>query len=506
MKGRRLLINTVFLTVTSLGLRALGLVFQVYLTRRLGTAGTGLFGLIMSVNSFASTLAISGIRFAATRLVSEELGRGHGANVPAVVRRCLMYAVSFGLLASMISFLLAEPIALGLIGDERTVLPLRLLSLSLPFLSAGAVLGGYFTGESRVGKSAAASVMEQVVRMAASVWMLSMTPKWDVEGMCCAVVLGGAAGEIFSFVMLLALYIPDRRRFGRRGIHSRGLTGRMMSIAMPLAVSAYARTALTTVQNILVPDGLRRSGASFQEALSSYGMIQGMVFPVITFPQVIFSSLSELLVPELTEEQVRGNDDRISASATVLLTLCMLFSVGAAGALLCFAGALGEALYGSEQVGRYIFLLTPLMPVMYMDSVTDGMLRGLGEHLYSMRLNIVDALLSTALVWVLLPEYAVYGYIFILYASELFNFSLSMRRLHKAARFALPCSDMLRAALAAAAASSFTKLLWNISGVGSTIGMILAGLLVLTVLYLLLLRLLSVAGMKKLQGLLSALK
>ncbi len=462
MKGRRLLINTALLTATSLLLRGLGLAFQVYLTRRLGTEGTGVLSLIMSVNVFAATLAISGIRFATTRLVSEELGRGRGDNIPRVVRRCVIYGAIFGTLASVLVRFLAPPVA-ALIKDGRMARPIRLLGVSLPFVSAAAALTGYFTGVCRVGKSSVASVTEQLVRMAASVWLLRSVPPGDVEGMCCAVVLGGAAGEIFSFFVIAALYLADSRRYRGNICRQRGLVGRMLSISMPLAVSAYARTALTTIQNILVPEGLRRSGASSGKALSDYGMVQGMAFPVVTFPQVIFSSLSELLVPELTEEQVRGNDGRIARSANALLKLCFLFSAGVMGALLCFARELGAALFDNAQVGIYIKLLAPLMPVMYMDSVTDGMLRGLGEHLYSMRLNIIDSLLSTLLVWFLLPRYAVYGYIFILYASEVFNFAFSMRRLSGITEIR-GGAVFFRCALASVAADVFTRLLMNVTG------------------------------------------
>ncbi len=506
MKGKRLFINTVLMTVTSLFLRTLGLIFQVYLSNRIGTAGIGLWSLILSVNMFAATLAISGIRFAATRLVSEELGQGRGRNIPAVVRRCLGYAAFFGLLASCVIFFAAEPIGTGLIGDFRTVAPLKLLALSLPFLSMGAVLGGYFTGENRVGKSAAVSVLEQLIRMAVSVWLLSLVPAWDVEGMCCAVVLGGVAGEILSFFGAYLLYLRDKRQYDAALQEPEGLTKRMLAISMPLAVSAYARTALTTVQNLLVPMGLRRSGASAEEALSGYGMIQGMVFPVITFPQVIFSSLSELLVPELTEEQVRGNDDRIAASANALLTLCFLFSAGVMGALWCFSRELGLVIYQSAEVGRFIRLLAPLMPIMYMDSVTDGMLRGLGQHLYSMRINIVDSLLSTALVWLILPKFAVYGYVFILYASEIFNFTLSMRKLSQITSLWQSVREMARALLGAAAAASFVRLLFNLRGGATGAWGVVGGIVLFAAVYIVLLRLLNAVSRRKLGGMLAALR
>ena len=64
MEGKRLIKNTLFLTLTSLSLRLFGLAFQVLLSRKMGAEGLGLFSLVMSLYGFLATLAISGVRFA----------------------------------------------------------------------------------------------------------------------------------------------------------------------------------------------------------------------------------------------------------------------------------------------------------------------------------------------------------------------------------------------------------------------------------------------------------
>ena len=71
--SRKILTNTLFLTFSSLAMRSIGMSFQIYLTNKINASGVGLFGLIMSVYTLFTTLAISGIRFGATRLISEEL-------------------------------------------------------------------------------------------------------------------------------------------------------------------------------------------------------------------------------------------------------------------------------------------------------------------------------------------------------------------------------------------------------------------------------------------------
>lgn len=446
-RGKRLLINTLLLTVSAFLMRTVGMSFQVYLSNIIGASGIGLFQLIMSVSMLAATFSISGVRFATTRLVSEELGKSQHGGVKAAVHRCLLYALFFGTAAMLALYFGAHHIGSVWIRDARTVLSLRLLAFSLPAFALGAVLSGYFTAVTRIIKSAVVQALEQVIRIGVIVVFLNLSTNSSLEYSCAIVVCGGVVGEFAAFIMLFSLYLLDSRQYTADRQHSPGISKRLLSLALPLAFSAYARTALSTLENLLVPRGLQKSGASGEKALATYGMIQGMVFPIIAFPSAFFYSLAELIVPELTEAQVTGRTGDIRDIVGRLLYFCILFSFGVTVAVYCFSDMLGLCVYKSSVVGLYIRLLALLMPVIFLDSVTDGMLRGLGQQLYSMAFNILDSSISVILVWFLLPKYAVGGYILMIYFTDLFNFILSIRRLYRVTHFRLPIANIIKAAI-----------------------------------------------------------
>ena len=99
-----------------------------------------------------------------------------------------------------------------------------------------------------------------------------------------------------------------------------------------------------------------------------------------------------------------------------------------------FGGQLGEAVYHSSEAGRFIRLLAPLVPIMYTDMIVDGCLKGLGQQVWSMGINILDAALGVVLVWQLLPVGALPAYIGIIYFNECLNFTLSVARLRRAVK------------------------------------------------------------------------
>ena len=437
--GKKLAYNTALLTGSTLVMRWIGLAWQVWLAGRIGPAGIGLFQLVMSVGFLFVTLAVSGIRFAVTRLLSEELGQGRDGSVEGAMRRAAGYSALFGTAALIVLWAFAQPIGFLWVRDARTVLSLRLLALSLPAAGLSSVLAGYFTAVGRVWKTAAEQFLEQLLRMALVALLLYAAPQEDLERSCAAVVAAGTIADWLGALALYLLYRSDRRIHTGTSRRGQSLTPRMLAIAFPLALSAYARSALNTFRQLLVPRGLRQSGLSADAALTGYGIINGMAMPILLFPTCLPSALAELLVPALTQAQVTGQTDHIRRQVRSLLTQTAIFSLAAAVFFWCTADALGYLVYGTPEAGRYIRLLSPLVPFLYLDIVTDGCLKGLGQMMRSMTYNIAEAALGLVLVWALLPVHALAGYVFVLYVCEIFNFSLSIGRLWKVAL--APCPD-----------------------------------------------------------------
>jgi stage V sporulation protein B len=464
---KHLIYHTVLLTGVSLYMRTVSLFFQVYVVNKIGAAGIGLFTLILSVQALAVTLATSGVRYTVTRLVSEELGLNRPGGVGAVMKRCFLYAALFSILAMLLLYFGAHRIGCVWVGDERTVLSLKILAVGLPFLSFCSVMAGYFTAVQRLTKYAAVQVFEQLCMIGAIMFLVPLIPEGRLDLSCAALTLGAALADVASFLFSLILYLLDRRRY-TGALIKKGVTARILRMASPLALSAYARVSLSTLQHLLVPSGLRKSGISADSALSSYGIIQGMVFPMLFFPSAFFLSVSELMIPELTQAQVSGNKAKMEWIVNRILKICITFSIAAAGLLFMFGDELCAALYSTDEAGAYIKLLAPLVIIMYMDTVTDGMLKGLGQQLYSMGINIIDAFISVILVYLLLPVWAIKAYIFIIFLTESFNFSLSIVRLSNVVPISLHLGDFVQPMVFVLTSANLSILTFRLIGIPLT--------------------------------------
>ena len=428
---RRFIVSALSLCAVSLIMRTVGVSFHAYVAGRAGAEAMGLYSLLSGLYGFAVTLATSGVGLATTRLVSEALGRDDPALARASLRRALLYSLTFGGLANLLLFSLASPIGTVLLGDARTVLPLKILSFSLIPISVTSALNGYFTAIRKVYKNAIIQLLEQGVRILAISRLLTLLLPKGIAYACAALALGGMLAECGSFLFSLAAVLWENRKRPPAGSikEQKGLTRKLCGIALPVAFSAYARSGLLSIEHMLIPIGLRKYGNSQSGALASYGTLHSMVMPIVLFPSALIGSFSGLLVPELAECAVRGNRREIRYITERVIQLSLLFSVGVSGIMICFSGELGELIYPGKNTHIYIRMLAPLIPVMYLDSTVDAMLKGLGEQVFSMGVNIADSLLSILLVSTLLPRYGIVGYILTIYVAELFNAAASITRL-----------------------------------------------------------------------------
>lgn len=427
---QRFFINGIMLSVVGLAIRSVSLALNSFITQNIGAEGVGLFTLVGTVYSFAVTFATSGISLTVTRTVSTALGEGRDDEVRGILRSSIIYSLIFSLFATLVLFFGAEYFALRVLSDQRCALPLKILSASLVPIALSSVFSGYFVGVKRVARNALVQVLGQVFKISITVGMVLHFAKYGVAVATVALSVSMTLTEISVFLVALLQFIVDKKRKLRKVRSREGHFHEVSAMALPLAVSAYIRSALLTLEHILIPKRLRDRGESHGESLSLYGILHGMALPMLLYPMSPLTSFAGLLVPEFSESLARGERERMRRIASEALGVTLCYSIAAMTFVSLFSEELGYVVYNSFEAGHYIAIMAPVIPIMYLDHVADSVLKGIGEQVYSMWVNISDSVLSIVLVWFLIPRLGIGGYAIVIVVMEGYNFILSASRLY----------------------------------------------------------------------------
>lgn len=434
-KAKRFLINTVILTITSSFLGFIGVSFNVYISNTISNEALGIYQLIMSVYMFSITIATSGINLASTRIVAEELAKGSYSGAKKALKQCVFYSLTLGVLACILLSLFAPIIARYWLHNKITPLPFYIASVSLPFISVSSAINGYFTAMRKAGKTASARFIEQIFTILATVYFFHIFFPNDIEYACIALVLGTCVADIISFLYSYFLYCMDQKNIicGKKNLTA--YHKKIFHIAVPIALTSYIRSGLSTLKQMLIPLRLELSGLSCETALAKYGMINGKVMPILMFPSVIVNSCCSLLVPEFSDLNAKHYFGRIHTLISRIFKVTILFSACILGILWCSSKELSLVIYHSIETAEFIKILSPLVVLIYLDNIVDSILKGLDMQLGVMGVNILDLFVSISFIYFLLPVYGIYGYIAVIFISEFLNTSISILQLKRATKF-----------------------------------------------------------------------
>lgn len=416
--------GALMLTGVNLLLRFISTSFQVYLSTTIGPAGVGLLQLVISVSMLSMTAGVAGIRTTAMYLTAEELGRGRPGNVPRILTGCFLYCIVTSGAVCLGVWFAAPYIARYWIGDIAALSALRTFAAFLPVSCLCGVMTGYFTAANQIGTLAAVEVGEQFFSMGITVLALLTLPHTDTAGACRAVVLGSCCGYVLTLLCLLGLYFRQKIK----PAEPIPVGGRILSAAVPLALADDLKAGISSLENLMVPKRLALF-PGVANPLATFGIVSGMVFPVMMFPAAILSSLAELLIPELARCAAVDSRRRIRYLVNRNLRVTLLYGLICGSVLFLLADPICDWLYPGIGVSGYLRWFSLLVPMLYCDLIVDGMTKGLGQQRCCVKYNIISNTLDVCLLFFLLPRFGITGYFASFLITHALNFGLSLRRL-----------------------------------------------------------------------------
>lgn len=290
MRKFTLLKNAIIITITSFILRAFGMIVRLYISKRIGAEGMGLYQLIISIYVLATTFATAGIKTTIIKLVSDAIAkRESNGNIRKIVIKATAISLIISLVTMIVFYLLAEPISIYCLKDDRCILSIKILVLVLPFLVVEAACKGYFLAKRKVIFNSIAQLFEQTIRIAFLFMFLELFKTSSIEIMCMLIILSDMISEAAACFFVYSKYRKETKKFKYKG--EKGFdVARFFEISFPVAVDNYLRSILKTIENILIPNQLALFTLSKELSLSQIRIFKRNGIAAYIFPCFIFVS------------------------------------------------------------------------------------------------------------------------------------------------------------------------------------------------------------------------
>ncbi len=163
-KSQSLLNGALILSLSTIVVKIIGVIYKIPLTNMIGTVGRGYFDSAYSLYVPIYTISMAGLPVAVSKMVSEQMALGHYRDVKMIHKVSRRLFLMMGIAGSLLMFLLAYPYALSV--HNKAVLPAVLvIAPAIFFCCIMSIYRGYYNGLRNMTPTALSQVFEALGKM-----------------------------------------------------------------------------------------------------------------------------------------------------------------------------------------------------------------------------------------------------------------------------------------------------------------------------------------------------
>ena len=344
----------------------------------------GLYQVALSVFALFLTLGSGGIPIAVSRTVTQSYAQKRKDKAFSV----LSAGVILSLLLTLPIFLLLEIFGeklTFLFSDTGSFSVFRILLIGLCFSSVYSVLRGYFWGKRNFLLPALFDIAEETVMVIVGVLLLQnvASPLSGAQQAAWAVV----ASYLFSFLAAALCYLFQG---GRLSMPQNTLKP-LFNAAMPITSVRAGNSLINSAVAVLFPAMLLKAGFSQSDSLQIFGVISGMVLPVLFIPATLIGSLSLVLIPELSEDLFKKNYERLRKNILRSIRFAVLVACTLIPLFYSLGEDIGKIAFSNAEAGILIQRSCPILLPMCLTMISTSMLNSLGFERHTFLFYFIGA-------------------------------------------------------------------------------------------------------------------
>ncbi|MBR2390933.1 MAG: oligosaccharide flippase family protein [Clostridia bacterium] len=411
--------------------RALGFLLKIYLSRSLGSVLLGSYQVAMSIFGVLMTLVSSGIPVVLSRNVSYYSGKKNKKAIGSIVSSGLILTGMICLIVSLIVLLFPNLMSKMFTSTASSEMILILLP-ALISSSIYEVLRGALWGTQNFFTISFTEFIEQVIRIV--ILMILFNTTFLKMSLTNKTALSLSLACIISSIIVCIIYFKKGGTLANPKHEFKNL----LKTSSPITAVRTVSSVVSSIISIIIPIRLMTYGYSSTEALSEFGIIMGMTFPLIMIPSTLIGSLAVTIIPSISEQSndIDNNELKDKSILKSKINFALRTTVVFSSILISTFAALGipicNFLYKNQKAGIYLCFATITMIPMGISQITSSILNAIGLEMKSLK-NYVFSSSLLILSILFLPKYIgtyslIAGYLLMSLTSSILNLKMLSKR------------------------------------------------------------------------------
>ncbi|NHN30060.1 stage V sporulation protein B [Paenibacillus agricola] len=412
--------GTLILLAAGIINRILGFIPRITLPRLIGAEGVGLYQMGYPFMIVILTLITGGIPIAVAKLVAEAEVENNESRTRHILHLAMGFTFAISILFTIISLVGAHWISNHLLTDARVYYTFLCMTPIIVLVGIGSIFRGYFQGKQNMIPTAMSQVVETLVRIFTVLSFAYMMLPYGIEYAAAGAMAGVMVGEACALLVLYIHYLRSRKSTAtllKATIGTNALVGRLahlkqlLTLSIPITGSKLVGSCSYFLESILIIRSLAAAGVATKLATAQYGILQGMIIPILLLPSALTYSLSVSLIPSLSEAAALNDMKTIHARLHQSLKLALVTGAPFVMIMFVLAEPLCQLVYGQSQISPMLKMMAPVALFIYFQAPLQASLQALNHPGAALKNTLAGSIIKLALIFWLAsqPQFGILG-------------------------------------------------------------------------------------------------
>ncbi len=355
------------LTLSTIILKVLGLVYKIPLANILGDEGMGYFNSAYTVYSFFYLLCTAGVPKAVMILISEAKAKGKRIEEYAIIKTALMLFVAIGFVVFSLFVILSAPLA-RIIGNSRSALTMLSIAPSIIFISVSGVVRGYLSANMKLLDIAVSQIIEGVGKLVLGLLLASYARSINLptQIVSALTILGVTFGSFVGLVYLLVVSkIKKQSEIIGQNCEKAKIIKNIFRISIPITLSAAVMSITNIIDLGLIMRRLIKIGYTELESNTLYGNYTTLAVPMFNLAIAIITPISIAHLPVITNAFAKNDKLALKEAKKSAFELTAFLTAPVMLGLFAFAKEILSLLFGNSGIETGAILLRLLCPSIF---------------------------------------------------------------------------------------------------------------------------------------------
>jgi len=371
--------STIILIIGGLITKVLGMVIKISLTRTISSEGISLYMLVLPTFNLFITLCNLGVPTAITKLVSERKQNSKKIIIPTTI-----LILIYNIFLIIIILLIAPILSNNLLHNKNTYYPLIAIGSTLPFIAISSIVKGYFYGKEKVFPCSLSNIIEQLVRLLLTIFLVSKMMKYGLVIAVTTVVLINIISEFASIVVLI-FFLP-KQKITKYDLHrDNNLLKQIFGISIPTTTARLIGSITYFLEPIILTNILKYIGYSADYITLEYGIINGYVYPLLLLPSFFTLAISSAILPIVSNSYSNRNYTHTKQKIKQAIFFSLLIGVPITLIFIFIPHIPLKLIYNTDLGLEYIPYIAPFFILHYIQAPLTSSLNGMGYSKEAMK-------------------------------------------------------------------------------------------------------------------------